>query len=284
MTPMTLADTRRFLAEELRVTCNLQSPKIVEALATTPRERFLPPGPWLIRGLYDTESRPTDDADPRQVYHDVVVALDPSRNLYNGQPSLIARWLETLQIREGERVLHIGCGTGYYTAILAQLAGPTGHVFAVDVDADLAARARANLEEWPWVEVSAGDGRTALPSDIDVVLVHAGATHVLDQWLDALRDGGRLHVPLTGVMPGMPASISKGIILSARRAGDTWSASLGSMVAIYSLVGLRTDASNAKLGQALMTGKWTTVTRLRRDPHEPEPACFLHSETNCLSA
>src|SRR6201996_3284608 len=59
------------------------------------------------------------DADPRHVYHDVLIALDEARGINNGQPSL---WDE-LGIRTGEQVLHLGCGTGYYTAIAAELVG-----------------------------------------------------------------------------------------------------------------------------------------------------------------
>jgi protein-L-isoaspartate(D-aspartate) O-methyltransferase len=278
------ADTRQFFADDLRVLCNLRSPRLIEALASVPRERFLPPGPWLVRGVYDADSRTTEDANPRSVYHDFAIAVDPARNLYNGQPSLIARWLDGLAIAEGHRVLHIGCGTGYFTAIIGHLVGPTGRVFAIDVDPDLAARARANLADRPWIETAAGDGRSGLPGDVDVVLVHAGATHVLDEWLDASRDGCRLLVPLTAVIPGLPTGIGKGMVLTARRSGDGWTAALSSMVAIYSLVGLRDEARAAALGQVLLSGKGMTVKRVRRDPHEPGPACVLHGATTCLAS
>jgi protein-L-isoaspartate(D-aspartate) O-methyltransferase len=265
------------------VIANLHAPRLVQALAATPRERFLSEGPWMIRGAYDTGSRQTDDANPRHVYHDFVVAIDPARNLYNGQPSLIARWLDGLHIREGERVVHIGCATGYYTALIAQMVGAGGQVVAFDVDAALVERAQSNLREWPWVRVTQGDGRTSLPAESDVVLVHAGATHVLDEWLAALRDGGRLLVPLTGTFPGMPAGIGKGMVLTSQRRGDDWPAQLGSMVAIYSLIGLRDESMEAKLGQAFAGGKWTSVKRLRRDAHEQDATCIVHGN-NCLSA
>lgn len=132
---MTAADTRRFLAEEIRVSANIRSPHLIEAIATTPRERFLPPGPWLIRGVGDMAGpRQTDDADPRHVHHDVAVAIDPSRDLYNGQPSLIARWIDELGIAPGQHVVHIGCGTGYFTALLAHVVGPSGRIDAIDVE------------------------------------------------------------------------------------------------------------------------------------------------------
>jgi len=282
---MTTESARAWFAEDIRVTANIRSPRVVEALATVPRERFLGPGPWQFRGELDmTGPRTTDDADPRHVYHNVAIAIDPARNLYNGQPGLIARWIDTLGVAPGDKVLHIGCGTGYFTAMLAHVVGPSGHVIAIDVDAGLAERAEVNLTDWPWVDVSAGDGRTHLPANRDVVLVHAGATHVLDEWLDALRDGGRLLVPLTVAIPGMPGGISKGAVLTARRMGDQWSAQISSMVAIYSLIGVRDDGMGVKLGQAFSAGTAAKVSRLRRDRHDPDATCWLHGTTVCLSA
>ena len=70
----------------------------------------------------------------------------------------------------------------------------------------------------------------------------------------------------------------------AERHGDTWSARVGSMVAIYSLIGLRDAAHEANLGPFLLGGKWAAVTRLRRDAHEPAATCLLHGPTNCLSS
>ena len=68
----------------------------------------------------------TDDDDPRRVHHNVLVALDEAREVNNGQPSLWAFLFEQLGIRPGERVRHLGCGTGYYIAVAAELVGPHG--------------------------------------------------------------------------------------------------------------------------------------------------------------
>jgi protein-L-isoaspartate(D-aspartate) O-methyltransferase len=283
MTTPTTAAARRWLAEDLRVSCHVTSSAIIEAFATVPRERFLGPGPWTMRGLFEGGAYSPQGDDPAVVYHNVSIAIDASRDLYNGQPGLIARWLEDLAIRPGARVAHVGAGTGYYTAILGQLVGPSGRVWAVDVDPGLVERARANVAEWPWIEIAHGDGRAGLPPRSDVVLIHAGATHVLDEWLDALADGGRLLVPLTGAMPAMGASLGKGMMLRVTRTGPDWTARVGSMVAVYSLVGGRDDAMNAALGKAMMTGALMKATRLRRDSHEAGAECVLHGATCCLS-
>jgi protein-L-isoaspartate(D-aspartate) O-methyltransferase len=55
----------------------------------------------------------TNDSDPRHLYHNVPVALDPARDLNNGQPAALARWIEALNLKSGQRVYHLGCGVGY---------------------------------------------------------------------------------------------------------------------------------------------------------------------------
>jgi protein-L-isoaspartate(D-aspartate) O-methyltransferase len=288
MMAVAAADARRFLAEEIRVSANIRSPRLIEALASVPRERFLPPGPWQIRGVGDVGGPPrrTDDADPRHVYHDIAIALDPERNLYNGQPSLIARWLDELALAAGDHVLHIGCGTGYFTSLIAHVVGPTGGVDALEIDAELAVRARVSLSDQPWVHVRHSNGSTGLPSNVDAIVVHAGATHVVDAWLDALADGGRLLVPLTVEFPGMLTGIGKGMMLLVTRNGGEWTArGLASIpVAIYSLKDLRDEFLSAKLGQAMTTGALLKVRRIRRDAHQPDSSCVLHGSTSCLSA
>lgn len=123
-----VADRRQFFAEEIQAIGNLQTGALVEALATVPREQFLPPGPWVIRSEGDVGGQPrrTSDDDPRHVYHNLSIAIDPARQLFNGGPSIVASWIDALRLRPGLRVLHIGCGLGYYSALIAHCVGPTG--------------------------------------------------------------------------------------------------------------------------------------------------------------
>ena len=94
--------TRRLYAEEIRIKAGLRSEALAAAFATVPREHYLGPGPWLIkkdgRGLLHRlvqrlrgEYRATDDSDPRRIYRDVHVAIDPRRGLNNGRPSSVSR-------------------------------------------------------------------------------------------------------------------------------------------------------------------------------------------------
>ena len=64
-------------------------------------------GPWQICNVIDRSYRTTSDADPRHLYHDVVVAIDPARELNNGQPSSLARWLAALEPAPGQHLLHV---------------------------------------------------------------------------------------------------------------------------------------------------------------------------------
>ena len=288
---MELALRRRFFAEEIEAVAKLRSRALVDALATVPRERFLPPGPWTVvaeadfTGMSPSKTRQTPDADPARVYHNIGVAIDADRQLFNGQPATLAPWIDALELAPGARVLHIGCGLGYYTAVMAACTGDRGRVLAFEADEALAATARRNLAAMPWVEVRADAASQPSGETFDAILVNAGVTHPLDSWLDALAPGGRLILPLTAT-GGPMGNIGKGLVFLVRKgADDTFSAAVTGFVAIYSAVGLRDDVLNAFIGKLLMTGpqQWTAITRLRRDPHEPSLSCRLHGPSFCLS-
>lgn len=146
---ITLDDCRRFYAEEIRLSASITSPALIEAFARVPRENFVGAGPWKIAsvdvGLGGTTYTDTRDADPAHLYHNVPIALDSARDLNNGQPAALAKWIGALNLLGGHRVYHLGCGVGYYTAIMAEVVGPDGRVTASEIDAELAARAQANL-------------------------------------------------------------------------------------------------------------------------------------------
>jgi protein-L-isoaspartate(D-aspartate) O-methyltransferase len=111
--------------------------------------------PGIKRQTYTASpAHKTRRARPR-----IRIGILPKRNLNNGQPSLHAALIAAAAPQPGEHVLHIGVGVGYYTAILAELVGATGRVTAIEYDAELAARATANLAQTPHVRVVHGDGR-----------------------------------------------------------------------------------------------------------------------------
>lgn len=164
------------------------------AFEAIPREMFLPPGPWHVAtqaGQYIE----TPSTDVSYLYQDVLVAIDKDRQINNGQPSYHARLMSLAAPMPGEIVVHIGAGTGYYTAILAMLLAPGGRVEAFEIDARFAAAARRNLEAFEGVIVTEGDATKLAIPPAHVVYINAGVRSPPAHWLNALRPGGRMVLP-----------------------------------------------------------------------------------------
>ena len=273
-----LDEARRFYADELKFATAMRSGALHAAFATAPRERFLGPGPWRIKSPWSLDRYwTTDDADPCNVYHNVLIALDESLGLNNGLPGLWAFLFDRLAVSPGESVTHLGCGTGYYTAILAELVGPTGKVKAIDIHPEIARRAHEALAPWPQVVVAHADGSAAALAPSDILVVSAGATHPLSSWLAALAPGGRLLFPLTASEgPG-------GMLLVKRGRGHGFSASFLCPVEFYQFSGARDPAVSERLAAALRNDRGASVKSLRRDAHQEGETCWLHGKGWCLS-
>ena len=195
----------------------------------------------------------------------VLVRLKGDAN--NGQPTLHAACLAALALRGGETVIHVGAGTGYYSALLARLAGPTGHVHAYEIDGDLAERARNALVDHPNVSVHARSAVGASVPEADAIYVNAGATFVPQEWLDALRSGGRLLLPMT------PAAGPGAMLLVTRTSSQCFDARFVCAAMFIPCVGARTDASAARLGESFRRGDAARVRSLRRGG-EPDPSAW----------
>ncbi|MDQ3817511.1 MAG: methyltransferase domain-containing protein [Acidobacteriota bacterium] len=291
---MNINDLCQYYAEEIRAVANIQSEALVSAFARVRREHFLGPGPWQIpnpdswQAIAPTATikgggsyRTTPDDDPRHLYHNILVAIDAERKLNNGQPGSLAMWIDALEIQEGERVLHVGCGVGYYTAIIAEVVGANGHVIGVEIDEDLAERARRNLSYLDWVEVVQASGAEFDAGPCDAIFINAGATHPQRQWVDNLKPEGRLMVPLTTARDS--TSGGGGFMLRVKREGHGYSARFISPVAIFPCIGARDETLNQRLRESMTRGTWGAVQSLRRDQHEATDTCWLHAEEFCLS-
>lgn len=273
---------RRRYAEELRFTAKVGSRAVVDAFATVPRERFLGPGPWrVLSPMALGEYWTTKDADPRHLYHDVLIAIDEARRLNNGQPSLWARMYDKLKLSLGADVVHVGAGTGYYSAILAEIVGRAGRVTAIEIDPALAARAGENLALWPQATVVTADGFTFRPDrPADAIVVNAGVTHFSSVWLDGLAaEDGRLLVPLT------TAESWGCFVMVTRQSGDPgrYPARFAGRVGMIPCVGGRDPAAQERLTAALARGDFTAIRSLRRAPEEPDHTCWLAGEGWWLS-
>lgn len=177
--------------------------RVLDAFRSVPREAFAGPGPWQLRSPHEGFSLPvreTPDAKPKWLYNSVLIVLDEEKGINIGDPVFWARRLVHTDVRPGARVLQVGTGVGYYTAILSHLVGAKGSIVSYEIEPDLSERARANLRGWSNVELRQGDATTDLePEDrFDLIVAFAGITHVPRLWSSHLLSKGQLLVPLTG--------------------------------------------------------------------------------------
>ncbi|MEW1953262.1 protein-L-isoaspartate O-methyltransferase [Terrabacter sp. NPDC080008] len=159
--------------------------RVTQALDAVPREAFLPPG---------ARSRARDD-----------VAILIGQGQTCSQPSTVSAMLHLLDVRPGQRVLDIGSGSGWTTALLAHLTGSGGRVLGVELEPELVRWGAANLARcrMPWASI-----RPALPGVLgdpdhgpwDRILVSAAAPALPQSLVDQLVERGRMVVPVAGTL------------------------------------------------------------------------------------
>jgi protein-L-isoaspartate(D-aspartate) O-methyltransferase len=196
---------RRRLVDDLARREVIRTRAVREAFLRVPRERFVPELA-AERGL---EAIYRDEALVTKM--DGWLAVSSS-----SQPAIMAEMLERLELAPGQRVLEIGAGTGYNAALLAELAG---RVVTMDVDAEVADRARERLAAGGHAaEVVVGDGMSGWPAGApyDRIVVTATPPHVPAAWRDQLRPDGLLEVPTPFGHDGAVAFV----VTTFRRAGD----------------------------------------------------------------
>jgi protein-L-isoaspartate(D-aspartate) O-methyltransferase len=192
------ARLRNELADALLAKGSITSEHVEAAFRAVPRHLFAPPGTSLEDAYADTVIR---------------TKFDLSGTCLS---SVSAPWLQAIMIREagirsGMRVLEIGSG-GYNAALLAEVAGPDGHVVTMDIDPEVTTRAAAALDAAGYagrVTVITGDGENGAPghAPFDAVIVTAGAWQIPPSWTGQLAPGdSRLVVPLR--MNGWTRSIA----------------------------------------------------------------------------
>jgi len=163
--------------DEQLVARGIRDTRVLDAMQRVPRERFVP--------------------EPSQplAYADRALPIDCGQTI--SQPFMVAVMTEALLLEGGELVLEVGTGSGYQTAILAELAG---RVISIERRPELADAARSTLASLGYdnVEIVIGDGTLGLAdrAPFDRILVTAGAPSVPTALKDQLAVGGRLVVPV----------------------------------------------------------------------------------------
>lgn len=168
---------RAEMIEEQIVRRGIRNPRVLEALGKVERHRFVPESEWP--GAYEDH--------PLPIGEDQTIS----------QPYIVALMTEALALRGRERVLEVGTGSGYQTAILAELAA---EVYSIELVRSLAERARALLEGLGYrnLEIRVGDGTRGWPerAPFDAILVAAAPAQVPQLLLEQLGEGGRLVIPV----------------------------------------------------------------------------------------
>ena len=245
-----------------------RNPAVEQVFASVKREAFAGPGPWSVAMLSATDFVRTPDDDPAHLYQDVLIALDPARNLNIGLPSGHAIWLDAIDVKAGDHVVQVGAGTGYYTAILAHLVGGAGRVDAFEIEPDLAARASDSLRHLPQVQIHPRSGLAGDLPKADLIYVCVGTMRPYQVWLDAMRPGARLLFPL------QPHRGAGGMLLIRRaEQGMEWPARFLSRASFVCADGSGDADTGDRLAEAF-TSNWKEVRSFQFGDAKDETCWF----------
>ena len=155
-----------------------------------------------IRKIHRHEFVPI--ADKEKAYEDTPLLIMKSQTI--SQPSVVSRMTEWLDIKEGQKILEIGSGSGWQTAILSYLVGH-GKVYSIERHAELAEFAKKNIEKLGInnVKIISGDGSVGLSeeSPFDRIIITAACKKIPEELFEQLSVGGLLIAPVGKIQQSM---------------------------------------------------------------------------------
>lgn len=175
-------------------------------------------------------------------------------------------------------MLHVGAGSGYYSAVLAELTGPQGRVDAFEIHPELAERARTNLSPWAQATLHERSGSVGEIPQADAIYVNAGCTHPSASWLRRLAPGGRLMLPLQPAH-GLGAML---LISRPKHLAERWPARFVTRAIFVGCEGLQDEAAERRLAASFADRHWMKVRSLRFDEIDPAE-CWLPGDGWWLS-
>lgn len=188
---MNLENARKRMVENQIVARGINDRRLIDAMLKVPRHIFV------------------EEAMASQSYSDSALPIGEKQTI--SQPYMVALMTETLQLTGTEKVLEIGTGSGYQTAILAKLAA---RVYTIERIRSLALKARKALDSLGFLNVNLriedGTGGWEAEAPFDAILVTAGAPDVPQQLIDQLSTGGRLVIPVGTQLDQVLVRLTKG--------------------------------------------------------------------------
>jgi protein-L-isoaspartate(D-aspartate) O-methyltransferase len=165
------------MIEKQIISRGIQDPRLIQAMIKIPRHKFVP-------------------ADLREyAYGDNPIPIGMDQTI--SQPYIVALMTELLKLKEGEKVLEVGTGSGYQTAILAEMGC---EVFTIEIVESLVEKAKQVLESLGYKKIhyKSGDGYSGWPehAPFDAIIVTAAPDHIPQPLIEQLKVNGRMVIPV----------------------------------------------------------------------------------------
>ena len=191
------------LIKKLKQHGYIKTKKVEQALLAVPRELFVPSN---LKNY---------------AYVDTPLEIGDGQTI--SAPHMVAIMCEALELKDGQKVLEVGAGSGYHAAVVAKIVGDKGHVYSVERIPFLAENAKTNLKKAGVknVTIAVGDGSLGLPeyAPYDRIYVTCAAPDIPPPLKEQLEEDGVILIPVGGTMCDLIKGVKKNGVLKTRNLG-----------------------------------------------------------------